>query len=376
MVHRQVTLLVIMLATTLPLGAVGCNEAPSQAGAFPKLKVVAFQPIARSVTDYNTFTSRTAAVKTVQIRARVTGYLLDHFNFQEGDRVKEKQVLCEIDPRPYKAVYDQAVANAAQTKAHLERLGRDYERERALFAKGAVSQEDYDKYAGDLKEAQATNNSASAAVAAAKLNLDFTKVRSPVTGKISRRMVDPGNLVKADDTILTNVVTEDPIWAYFDVDDQTFMRVNKRLKEATGGLASLPDVEMRVTGETAWPHQGKINFVDNQVDAGTGTMRMRGVFPNKDGKLVPGLFGRVRVPLGEPHEAFLVPDRAVDTDQGQKVLYLVSRDNKVEKRPVELAGLHDGLREISRGIKRGDRVIVEELQRVRPGMDVEVAQKK
>lgn len=359
------------MAVILP----GCKPAePEQAMQMPVLTVQVQKPIEREVIDYNTFTGRTGAIETVQVRARVTGYL-DKIHFKDGDLVRKHQVLCEIDARPYKAAYDQAVALWHQSEAHRDRLTRDYERARLLLSKQAVSQEDYDKYNGDLREAEAACNSAQAAVAAAKLNLDFTQVRSAVTGRISRRMVDRGNLIKADDTILTNIVTQDPIYAYFDVDDLTFREINKQRKAAKSGSVStaLPPVMLKVTGEPDYTHPGQIDFVDNQLDAGTGTMRMRAVFPNKDGSLVPGLFARVRVPVGQPHRAILVPDRAVDTDQGRKILWVVDKDDKTQPRLVELGRLHTelgALREIASGIKPGERVVVDGLQRVRKDMKV------
>jgi|SRR5579884_1282443 len=370
-------LLFVLFPCALAFSLAGCHEdTPGQAGGMPILSVKVASPVEQQVIDYNTFTGRTAAVETIMVRARVTGYL-DKINFKDGDLVKVGQILCEIDARPYKAAYDQAVANRKQSEAHRDRLTRDYERARVLFRSQAVSQEDYDKYNGDLLEAQAACNSAQAAEAAARLNLDFTKVRSAVTGRISRRLVDRGNLIKADDTVLTNIVTLDPIYAYFDVDDMTFMQVSQRLRGGqTGSLSMLlPPVALGVIGEKGYPHKGTIDFLDNQVDSGTGTLRMRGVFPNKDGALVPGLFARLQVPLGEPHKAILIPDRAVDTDQGRKVLWIVDKNDVVEKRPVQLGRLHTelgALREIISGAKPGDRVVVDGLQRVRPRMKVKV----
>lgn len=370
---------IILLGYCALAGALaGCAPAGAdQAMQMPVLTVQVRAPVEREVIDYNAFTGRTAAIETEQIRARVTGYL-DKINFKDGDLVTRDQILCEIDARPYKAAYDQAVALLHQSEAHRDRLSRDMAREEVLFRRQAVAQEDYDRYQGDLRESQAACRSAEAAVAAAKLTLDFTQVRSPVTGRISRRLVDRGNLVKADDTIITNVVTQDPIYAYFDVDDLTFMQISQQLKAArsAGSPASaLPPVKLKVSGESDYTHEGHIDFVDNQLDAGTGTLRMRAVFPNKDGTLVPGLFGRVRVPVGQPHVAILVPDRAVDTDQGRKILWIVDADDKAQPRVVELGRLHTelgSLREISRGIKHGEqvRVIVSGLQRVRKDMKV------
>ena len=219
--------------------------------------------------------------------------------------------------------------------------------------------------------------SSKAAVERAQLDLDFTKVTAPVSGRISRYYVTVGNLVQAGDltggTLLTTIVSVDPMYAYFDVDEHTVLRVKQLIRE---GKAKTPDdaeipVWLGLANEDGYPHRGTINFVDNQVNPKTGTLRVRGVFPNKDEALSPGYFARVRVPIGVPHKALLVTERALDTDQGQKVVYVVDKDNRVASRPVRLGALHDGLREITDGLKPGERVIVNGLQQVRPGMTVE-----
>jgi RND family efflux transporter MFP subunit len=356
---------------TLALALAGCSPAPPGGLNLPPPAVTVSLPLERTVTDSNDFTGRTAAVGMIQVRARVTGYL-DTARFKDGDPVRENDVLFEIDPRVYRAAHDQAAASVAQMEARVARMQADYDRALSLVDRSAVSREEFEKYKGDLKEAQAGLSSARAALASAQLNVDFTKVRSPLSGRVSRRNVDPGNLVKADDTVLTSIVTQDPVYAYFDVDDLTFMQVGRQVLGGQGGPGGKrPSVLLGLAGEQGFPHRGTIDFVDNQVDPGTGTVRMRGVFDNKGGALTPGLFARVRVPLGGSRQALLVTDRAVDTDQGQKVLYVVGPDNVVDKRPVQLGGLHDGLREIVSGVKAGERVVVDGIQRVRGGVTVE-----
>ena len=211
----------------------------------------------------------------------------------------------------------------------------------------------------------------------AQLDLGFTKVTAPVSGRVSRYHVTVGNLVQAGDltggTLLTTIVSVDPMYAYFDVDEHTVLRVKQLIRE---GKAKTPDdvdipVWLGLANEDGHPHRGTINFVDNQVNPRTGTLRVRGVFPNKDETLSPGYFARVRVPIGVPHKTLLVTERALDTDQGQKVVYVVDKDNRVASRPVRLGALHDGLREITDGLKPGERVIVNGLQQVRPGLTVE-----
>ncbi len=366
----------------LAFALLGCSKPAANDMAFPPPAVTVSLPIEREVTDYQNFTGRMKAVSTIQVRARVTGYL-DRVNFKEGDLVRKNDVLAEIDPQTYQAVFEQMEANVAQFEARVSRLQGDYDRARALLAKGTISREDFEKYNGDLKEAQATLNSNKAAMKSAKLNLDWTHVLAPVSGRVSRRNLDPGNLIKADDTVLTNIVTQDPMYVEFAIDDRAYLQVDKMVRERKIGTFDLSADEEPVSpadakipvdlgriDEKAYPHTGVVNFIDNQLDSGTGTMQMRGVFDNKEGLLTPGLFVRVRLPIDEPHKAVLITDRAVDTDQGQKVVYVVVKDNVVEKREVHLGGIHDGLREIISGIRPGDQVVVDGIQRVRAGARV------
>jgi RND family efflux transporter MFP subunit len=225
--------------------------------------------------------------------------------------------------------------------------------------------------------AKAAEAAALAAVALAELNLEYTTVTAPVAGRISRNLVSTGNLIQAGQsgggTLLTTIVSVDPMYVYFDVDEHTVLRVKQLIRE---GKANLPDeveipVWLGLANEDGYPHQGSIQFVDNQVNPRTGTLRVRGVFSNEDEFLSPGYFARVRVPIGSPHESLLVTERALDTDQGQKIVYVLDEDKKVVVRPVRLGALHDGLREIPEGLRPGDRVIVNGLQQVRPGMTAE-----
>jgi RND family efflux transporter MFP subunit len=240
-----------------------------------------------------------------------------------------------------------------------------------------MGREEFDRISGDRSESAASRAAAKAAVERANLDLGFTKVAAPVSGRVSNYRVTVGNLVQAGDltggTLLTTIVSVDPMYAYFDVDERTVLRVRQLIRE---GKAGTPDdvqvpVWLGLANEDGHPHQGTVNFVDNQVNPRTGTLRVRGVFPNKDEALSPGYFARVRVPIGGPHRALLVSERALDTDQGQKVVYVVDPDNRVTTRPVHLGALHDGLREITDGLKPGDHIIVNGLQQARPGMTVE-----
>jgi RND family efflux transporter MFP subunit len=358
-----------LLALGLAAGLAGCTPPAPPEMNFPPPAVTVSYPLERDVTDYSDFTGRTAAVESVKVRARVWGYL-EKINFRDGAEVKKDDVLFEIDPRSYQADLDRAAANHGQATARRDRLKADYQRGQRLLGQRAIGQEEYDKIVGDLAEAEAAVRLADAGLAAARLNLDFTKVRAPIAGRISRTMVTVGNLVQSGEmggTTLTTIVSVDPVYVYFDVDDLTCARVERLTREAK----ERPAVLLGLATEQGYPRRGVIDFVDNQVDAGTGTLKMRGLFRNEDRALTPGLFARVRVPLGSSHHAVLVTDRAVDTDQGQKVVYVAGADDTVERRAVRLGRLHDGLREIESGVRAGERVVVDGIQRVRGGVKVE-----
>jgi RND family efflux transporter MFP subunit len=360
----------------LCVALVGCAGAPSGKPEAPPAAVTVSLPVERYVTDYTDFTARTAAVDTVEVRAHVWGYL-DRVNFKEGALVKKGDVLCELDPRPYEALLNQARAKVAQDEAQLRYDEAEYERNRELIRTGSVSPSELEKSRA-ARDVDIANIAADKAlVRSRQLDLDYTKVVAPISGRVSRYVVTLGNLVQSGDqnggTLLTTIVSIDPMYADFDVDEHTALRVRQLIREGKqdsprdGGYP----VSLGLASEEGHPHQGVINFVDNQVNPKTGTIRLRGVFPNKQEPLLPGLFGRVRVPVGRPHRALLVSDRALDTDQGQKILYVVNDSNKVAARPVRVGALHDGLREISDGLQPGERVIVSGLQHVRPGVTVE-----
>ncbi|HEV3162596.1 MAG TPA: efflux RND transporter periplasmic adaptor subunit [Isosphaeraceae bacterium] len=359
----------------LCLGLAGCARAPSGAPQAAPTAVAVSRPVERDVTDFADFTGRVAAVDSVELRARVWGYL-DKVNFKEGGLVQKGDVLFEIDPLTYRAALDLAEGNLASMQARLLRLNADLARAQRLLERGAISREEYDKVAGDRGEAAASREAMKGAEERAKLDLHYTKVTAPISGRVSRYVVTVGNVVQAGDqggTLLTTIVSVDPMYVYFDMDEHTVLRLRQLVRE---GKADSPGdggapVWLGLANEDGYRHEGTINFVDNQVNPRTGTMRMRGVFPNGDQALTPGLFARVRVPIGRPHKALLVSDRALDTDQGQKVLYVLSEKNAVVCRPVRLGALHDGLREITEGLKLGERVIVNGLQQVRPGDIVE-----
>jgi RND family efflux transporter MFP subunit len=281
-------------------------------------------------------------------------------------------VLFEIDPRLADAAVKKAEADVANAKAHADRLETDFQRISKL-PKESVSTSEYDKTIGDLSEARAAVKSADAALKSAEVTLSYTKVYSPINGRISRRLVDPGNTVKADETSLTWIVNYDPMYVYFDVDERTFRELQKKsLVEVAGKKkqVELPVYLGLVDEEGRWPHKGRVDFVDNRVDPNTGSVWLRGVFPNPDRSLTPGLFARVNLPVGDSHPAVMIPEQALGTDQGQKFIYVVNDANEAKYRKIKVGAQHGQRREILKGIEPGERVIVSGLQRVRPDAKV------
>jgi RND family efflux transporter MFP subunit len=362
--------------------ATGCDHAPSANAAPKPVQVIVTQPITSDVTDYQDFTGRLDAFRTVDIRARVTGYIQDA-PFKEGDLVRENDLLFQIDPRPYAADLNQAKANLTLAEADRKLQEKIVARARRLIAGGNIGQEEFDQDVAAYEKSGATVGSMQAARDRSKLYVDYTRVTAPITGRISRRYVDPGNLVNADNTILTTIVTENPLYAYFDVDERTYLDlVDSAGPSQTSWQAGLQlPVLMRLANEDDYTHSGIINFVDNRVIATTGTVRMRGVFENTHGTLKSGLFVRIRLPIGKPYPALLIPDEALQSDQGRKYVWVVNKDDKVEYRPVKLGQAIAGLRVIQapekgkegkEGLAKGDRVVISGMQRVRKGAQVQV----
>ncbi len=356
------------------LGAgVGCarTQAEAQLAAPPPPEVLVSLPERREVTDFEDFPGRTEAVNSIEIRARVSGYL-EKVHFKEGADVKKGDLLFEIDPRPYEADLARAEGNVVQSEGRVRRLDSDYRRAQELFPKGAMGREDLDRILGDRTEATGSLEVAKAGKTMAVLNLNYTKVCAPLSGRISRRFIDPGNMVKADETALTTIVSLDPIYAYFDLDERTTLRLQRLVREKKvkwSPDAGLP-VLLGLEDEEGYSKKGTINFADNHVDADTGTWRLRGAFDNKDLSLTPGLFVRIRLPIGDPYQAVLIAEQAVSTDQGQKNLFVVDAENKVAYRRVKVGRSYNGMRIIAEGIRPDEKVIVSGLQRVRQGMEV------
>lgn len=367
------------LAPTLALAAavlaVGCQEPGLPAPAPPVVTVS--RPVARDVTDFAAFTGRTAAVESVEVRARVSGYIKE-VAYQPGQEVKEGQLLFQIDPVIYQAAVDKARSAVTQYQAEVNLLAAEYERNRRLVGTGAVSREDYEKIAAQREQASANLAGAKAQVQTAQQNLTWTKVTSPIVGKADVNRLTKGNLVVADQTVLTTVVSMDPMYVYFDVDEGTMLRVQGLIRQgkATSYREAAYPVHVGLSSETGYPHQGTIDYVSNQVSTATGTLNVRGKLANADRVLTPGLFVRVRVPIGRPHRALLVADRAVGRDQGQPYLLVVDGDDRVARHDVRLGARHEGgLREVTEGLSESDWVVVDGLLRVRPGVPADPQQR-
>ncbi|WP_407160673.1 efflux RND transporter periplasmic adaptor subunit [Bradyrhizobium sp. STM 3557] len=356
------------------LALAGCDDKAQSQAAEPPPPVTVAQPVKRTVTDWDEFTGRFEAIEEVQVRARVGGFV-DSVQFKDGAIVHAGDLLYIIDPRPFEAVALQAQGQLDDARARQELAKRELDRGLTLVQTSAVSEQVVDQRRQALQAAYAAETQAEGALKAARLNVEFTHVLAPITGRVSRHLVTPGNLVQGADggaTLLTSIVSLDPIYIYFDVDEQTYQRNNKLWFE--GKRPSSRDtanpVQVMLTGETKPSHEGAMDFLDNRLDVSTATLRSRAVIQNKDLSILPGQFGRVRIIGSSPYEALLIPDAAIATDQSRKIVFVVKGDNTVEAKPVVLGPLDDGLRVIREGLEAEDHVIVDGIQRARVGAKV------
>lgn len=360
---------------SLLLIAAGCST--SKADNKPKEKplpeVFAAHPRKEKVGEFEEFTGYLAAVEAVEVRARVSGYL-DDFLFVEGSEVKKDDLLFKIDDRIYKAQADNAAAMLKQAIAKRDGLQAQFNRADELRKRKAISEQEAEVLQYQLEEAIAAVAAAEAMVESANLDLSYTRVTAPITGVIGNRRIDRGNLVKADDTLLATIVAQDPIYAYFDVNERTVLRLRRIFK---GGQISASEggklkVFAALADEEEFTHEGEIDFVDNQLDPATGTLRVRATLRNPDRLLSPGLFVRLQFPIGEPQDSLLVPEEALGADQGERYLLVIDEKDAVQYRRVKVGPLRDGYRVIREGLEESERVIVKGLQRVRPGDQVRV----
>jgi multidrug efflux system membrane fusion protein len=366
-----------LLSLPLLLMLASCDMSGPKQEPPPPLPVKMAQAVQREVVEWEEYPGRIEAVESVDVRARVDGYL-EKVNFKAGDRVKKGDLLFLIDPRPFKALLNHAQAELDQAKARLELAKNNLVRAERMYKAKAISEEEYDARSKGLTEAAGAVQSAEASVYSARLNLEFTEVRSPITGKVGRELITAGNLVKgggADATLLTFIVSTDPVYVYVDVDERSALKY-RRLAEQ-GCIARPADTpqgcmpaEMALVDEQGFPHRGYIEYESPRLTASTGTLTLRSIFPNPDGLLSPGLFARLRVPGSAPFQAVLLPDRAVATDLAQKFVWVVGGDDTVERRPVVLGPLIDGLRVIAEGLKPEEWIVVEGVHKLKPGLPV------
>jgi RND family efflux transporter MFP subunit len=352
---------------------IGC-EKPQQDPQPSAPKVTVGRPLKVDMIEWDQFTGRLDAVETVEIRARVSGYL-QSVHFQQGAVVKKGDLLFVIDPRPLVAEFERAEGELARVQAKHELATLRLQRSKQLLESASTSQDAYDERAAEERQSAADVRAAKAAVEAARLNVEFTEVKSPITGRISRLFVTEGNLINggtAQSTLLTTVVSLDPIYCYFDSDERTYLKYSRLAREGkrpNSSDARIP-VSLGLADEESFPHKGHIDFVDNRIDPNTGTMRVRGVFPNPDLALTPGLFARVRVPGSDILHALLVPEEAIGSDQARKFVYVVNEQNAVVRRFVQLGPPEEGLRVIRDGLTVDDRVVISGIQRIRPDAQV------
>ena len=367
---RHSYLLPATAAAAVLLASCARNEAAQPAAtSLPQVTVAAASE--RKVTEFDEFTGRFEAVERVEVRPRVSGYI-SSVNFGEGSEVRKGDVLFVIDPRPYLAERDKARAQLAQAHSQLVLAKSERDRATKLLTQHAISEEEFDTRTAGREQAQANVEAAQAALDAANLNLEFTRVTAPIAGRISRALVTSGNFVANGQTLLTTLVSLDPIYVSFDGDEHVYLKYTKLARE--GSRASSRDarnpVLVGLADEDGYPHQGVMVFVDNALDPATGTIRGRALLDNHDRSFTPGLFARVKLMGSGEYRAVLINDSAIGTDQSVRYVLVVGADNKVEYRPVKLGPIIDGLRVVQSGLAAGETIVVNGLQRVRPGAQV------
>jgi multidrug efflux system membrane fusion protein len=364
------------LSVMVSLGALaGCAQPSAQPGAPPPPKITVAEVVDRPITEWDEFTGRLEAVDTVAVRPRVSGFVAS-VNYTEGALVQRGQLLFQLDPRPFQAEVDRLRAERLRAEAVSDRGDSELQRAERLRTEDAMSREEFDRRAAFARESKAQIASTSAALAVAELNLEFTRVTAPITGRVGRAIVTEGNLVSTgpgEATLLTTLVSIDPIHAHFDADERIFLKYQALAKEGLRGNArtSRQPIRMALAGEDGFPREGRLDFLDNQLDPTTGTIRGRAIFKNPTGDLVPGLFVRLLLPGTNSYQGLLIQDRAVGTDLDKRFVFVVKDDKTVEYRPVTLGPLVDGLRVVRTGLKAGERIVVSGLQRIRPGSPIE-----
>jgi RND family efflux transporter MFP subunit len=359
----------VVFALAILVQLAGCSRGetatPTAAMAPPAVSVATV--LSRQIADFDEFTGRFEAVERVEIRPRVSGYIAS-VNFVQGREVTQGEVLFVIDPRPYEAALKQAQAQLAQARSQLTLATSEQDRANRLVAAHAISREELESRDAALQQASANVAGAQAAVDTAALNMSFTRVTAPITGVVSRAEITAGNLVTSGQTLLTTVVSVDPIYVSFQGDEQGFLNFLDYARDGAADAAH--PVFVGLANEEGYPHRGTMAFVDNEIDAATGTVRARGRLDNHDRQFTPGMFARVKVTGGKTFPALLINESAVGTDQGLKYVLKVGADNTIEYRQVKLGPVVDGLRVVREGLNVGDTIVVNGLQHVRPGMTI------
>jgi multidrug efflux system membrane fusion protein len=364
----------VLTLGALALACAGCGRG-GELSALPPPEVSVSQPLEEPVEEALEFTGRTSAVESVEVRARVTGYIT-RVAFTDGALVNAGDLLFEIDPREYQAAVLRAEGQVARLQALLARAESEVGRTTSLRPSGAASARELERATAEKGSAEGELKTALAQLETARLDLEFTRVTAPIPGRASRAEVTKGNLVVvgvSGGPLLTTIVSVDPIYVYFDADERSLIRVRKaRMAEGNAAVPETPQFPAfaGLAEEEGFPHRGMVDFLDNQVDPSTGTIRVRAVLPNPGALLTPGLFVRVRVPVSDPRPALLVTDRAIGTDQDRKYVLVVNDQGVVEYRPVKLGSMHDGLRIVTTGLAPGEWVVVNGIQRARPGVTV------
>ncbi|HEV7523182.1 MAG TPA: efflux RND transporter periplasmic adaptor subunit [Candidatus Angelobacter sp.] len=366
--------LVAIFGVTALIGLLAGCASVAQSKPQGPVQVSVAQVACRQFGETDEFTGRLDAVNTVEVRPRVSGYL-ESVNFKEGTIVRQGALLFQIDPRPFQAEVDRLKGDLAEAKAALLRTQSDFERAERLHNNNGMSAEEYDRRAAARSQAEAHIASTQAALKGAELNLEFTRITAPITGRVGRAEVTAGNLVgsgPAQVRPLTTVVSLDPIYAYFDADEQTFLKYARVAEQTAGGNSHelKSQVALGLADEEGFPHIGRLNFVDNQVSSSTGTIRVRATLPNKDLALTPGLFARLKIQSNGTYKGCLAKDEAIATDLNQKYVLALDKNNALEYRVVKPGPMKDGLRVIRDGLHDGDLIVVNGLQRVRPGVVV------
>jgi membrane fusion protein, multidrug efflux system len=362
-----------ILVVTLALS--GCARTAAQPGAPPPPKVTVAEVVHRDVTEWDEFTGRLEAVDSVAVRPRVSGYI-SAVRFTEGAIVRKGDLLFQIDPRPFQAEVDRLRAERSRAEAIAERAESELQRAERLRAENAMSREEADRRAAFAREVKAQTAAVDAALVAAELNLEFTRVTAPINGRVGRAIVTEGNLVSTgpgEATLLTTLVSIDPIHAHFDADEGIFLKYADLARQGRrqSARSAKQRIELALAGEEGFPREGQLDFLDNRLDPATGTIRGRAIFRNPNGDLTPGLFVRLRLPGSNAYSGVLIQDRAVGTDLDKRFVFVVKGDKTVEYRPVVLGPLIDGLRVVRSGLQAGEQIVVNGLQRVRPGATVE-----